>query len=116
MKRFSFLILLLSATPVYAEDGLTLTGSTRVRYEMIDGQPRTGFNESDDLFSFRSVVTGEYRIARLRLGAELYDSRVYGGDTGTPISTNEVNTLELVQAYIGYEMPDPFGAGTKLML
>lgn len=116
MKRFSILILLLPSTPAYAEDGLTLSGNTRIRYETIDGQPRSGFNESDDLLNIRTILTGEYRSGPLRLGAELYDSRVYGGDAGTPVTTNEVNTIELVQAYIGYDMPDAFGTGTKFGL
>ena len=116
MKRFSLTTLLLVSTPAYAEDGLTLSANTRLRYETIEGQPRAGFNESDDLFNIRTIVTGEYRTGRLKIGAELYDSRVYGGDAGTPISTGEVNTLELVQAYVGYDVPDAFGAGTKLGL
>jgi hypothetical protein len=116
LKRFSLPVLLLVSTPAYAEDGLTLSANTRLRYETIEGQPRTGFNESDDLFNIRTIVTGEYRTGRLKLGAELYDSRAYGGDAGTPITTNEVNTLELVQAYVGYEVPDAFGPGTKLGL
>ncbi len=103
MKRFSFPALLLVSTPAHAEDGLTLSGNTRLRYETIEGQPRAGFNESDDLFNIRTIVTAEYRTGRLRLGAELYDSRVYGGDSGTPITTGEVNTFELVQAYVGYD-------------
>jgi hypothetical protein len=105
LKRFSLVVLLLSSTPTYAEDGLTLSGSSRIRYETIDGQPRTGFNEADDLLNIRTIFTGEYRTGQLRLGAELYDSRVHGGEAGTPITTNEVNTLELVQAYIGYRTP-----------
>lgn len=116
MKRFSLPALLLVATPAYAEDGLTLSANTRLRYETIEGQPRAGFNESDDLFNIRTIVTGEYRSGQLKIGAELYDSRVYGGDAGTPITTGEVNTLELVQAYVGYDIPDAFGPGTKLGL
>lgn len=116
MKRFSLPALVLVATPAYAEDGLTLSANTRLRYETIEGQPRAGFNESDDLFNIRTIVTAEYRTARLRIGAELYDSRVYGGDAGTPITTGEVNTLELVQAYIGYDVPGAFGPGTKIGL
>lgn len=116
MKRFSLPVLLLVAPPAYAEDGLTLGANTRLRYETIEGQPRAGFNESDDLFNIRTIVTAEYRTGRLRLGTELYDSRVYGGDAGTPITTGEVNTLELVQAYVGYDVPDAFGSGTKLGL
>lgn len=114
MKRISLSILLIVPTPAFAEDGLSLSGSTRLRYEVIDGQPRAGFNESDDLVSIRTIVTGEYRTGSLRLGAEIYDSRVYGDDAGTPITTGEVNTLELVQAYIGYEVQGAFGPDTKL--
>jgi len=61
LKRISLSILLLVPTPAFAEDGLSLGGSTRLRYEVIDGQPRAGFNESDDLVSIRTIVTGEYR-------------------------------------------------------
>lgn len=116
MKRFLFPALLTSPTASLAEDGLTLGANSRVRYEVIEGQPRVGFNESDDLLNFRTIVTAEYRTGEFRVGAELYDSRVYGGDAGTPITTNEVNTLELVQAYIGYDISEVFGTGTKLAL
>ncbi len=115
MRRFSILLLIVSS-PACADDGLTIGASSRLRYETIEGQPRAGFSESDDLLSIRTIVTTEYRTGRLRLGAELFDSRVYGGDAGTPITTNEVNTLELVQAYVGYEIPDAFGPDTKLGL
>ncbi|PSJ39110.1 hypothetical protein C7I55_16225 [Sphingomonas deserti] len=75
-------------------------GTVRLRYEAIDGQVRPGFNESDDLFSVRTTVFGEYDAGPVRFGAELYDSRAYRADRGTPLGTGEVNTLELVQAYL----------------
>jgi hypothetical protein len=116
LRNYCLLALLIVTTPAHAEDGLTLNSNTRLRYETIQGQPRTGFNESDDLFNIRTIISGEYRTGELRLGAELYDSRVYGGNAGTPVTTGEVNTLELVQAYVGYDAADAFGAGTKLGL
>jgi Alginate export len=117
LKHVSFFIVVpLISAPAFAEEDLTLSANTRVRYERIDGQPRVGFNDSDDLLNVRTIVTGEYRTGNFRVGAELFDSRVYGGDIGTPITTNEVNTLELVQAYIGYDAPNAFGSGTKLNL
>lgn len=91
-------------------------GSTLVRYEVIDGQPRAGFSASEDLLRIRTILTGEYRNGPLRLGAELYDSRAYGDDAGPPITTGEVNAPELVQAYVGDEVPGAFGADTKLGL
>ena len=103
--------------PVYAQearDGLNVTGEVRLRYEAIDGQARAGFNKSDDLLNARTAVLAEYRAGRLRAGMELYDSRVWGEGIGTPVSTNEVNALEPVQAYVGADVPNAFGDGSSL--
>ena len=35
----------------------------------------------------------------------MWDSRVYWGNDGSPVSTNEVNALELVQAYAAASIP-----------
>lgn len=98
------------------ESPLKMSGSVRARYEVIDGQPRVGFNDSDDLFNLRTIVTAEYDAGPVRFGAELYDSRGYGSDIGALVTTNEVNTLELVQAYVGATIDAPFGKGSKLDL
>ena len=116
MRYLSLPLLLALSSPAFAEDGLTVTGSVRLRYESIDGQARTGFNDSDDLLNLRSIVGAEYRRGGFRIGGELYDSRVYGDDPGTPVTTGEVNTFELVQAYVGYDIPDAFGKETRLGL
>jgi len=102
------------STSARAEDGLQLSGTSRIRYEVIDGQPRTGFNASDDLLNLRTTLAADYRKGGLRLFAELWDSRVYAEDAGTPVTTGEVNTLEPVQAFVSYEAPDAFGRGTRL--
>jgi hypothetical protein len=97
-------------------DGLSVSGSVRLRYEAIGGQARTGFDSSDALFDIRTQILAEYRGEDVRIGAELFDSRAYGADPGTPISTNEVNTFELVQAYVAGDITEPFGKGSKLTL
>ncbi len=108
---------LVPSAPVCAsEDAFTLSGSVRLRFEEIDGQPRVGFDRADSLFNARTQVLGEYRSGQFRVGAEIFDSRVYGADPGTPISTNEVNAVELVQAYVATDILDPFGRGSKLTL
>jgi hypothetical protein len=91
-----------------------LSGSVRLRYETIDGQARAGFDADDSLTNIRTQLLAEYQADGWRLGAELFDSRVWGEDPGTPISTNEVNALELVQAYVAHEWKDPFGKGSRL--
>lgn len=114
------------SAPVCAEDppprlpkdeALELSGSHRARFETIDGQARTGFNSSDDLFSFRTILTADYHITPdVHVVAELWDSRAYNGNRGTPISTGEVNTLEPAQAYIGVTLPGALGKGSKIDL
>jgi hypothetical protein len=49
----------------------------------------------------------------IRVVAELYDSRVWGADPGTPLTTNEVNALELVQAYVSADLGAALSKGTK---
>lgn len=105
------------AVPTQAQgEGLSFSGSVRLRYETIDGQARAGFDSDDSLLNVRTQIFGEYRGDGFRIGAELFDSRAYGADPGTPISTNEVNALELVQAYVVGDIAEPLGKGSKLTL
>lgn len=83
-----------------------VSGTMRLRYEALDGQVRPGFNASDDLISLRTTLFGEYRRGPLRLGAEMYDSRAWGANRRSPVSTGEVNTFELVQAYAALDGKD----------
>lgn len=114
------------AAPASAEDppprppkdeALELSGSHRARFETIDGQGRAGFNSSDDLFSFRTILTADYHITPdVHVVAELWDSRAYNANRGTPISSGEVNTLEPAQAYIGVALPGALGEGSRIDL
>ncbi|WP_368039850.1 alginate export family protein, partial [Sphingomonas bacterium] len=97
-------------------DGLRVQGSSRIRYETITGQPRIGFNPADDLFNIRSTLLAEYRTGRVRIGGELWDSRVYGENARTPVSTGEVNALELIQAYVAADLPGVLGKGSTVNL
>lgn len=114
VRHFLTLAALLFPIPAFADDALSLSGSTRVRYENIEGQPRAGFNSSDDLLSVRTILYADYHSGDWRFEAELYDSRAYSSDSGTPLTTADVNAIELVQASIRYEASDAFGPGTKL--
>ena len=95
-----------------APEGLTVSGSARARYEVLDGQVRPGFGTGEDLLVLRTILTAEYRTGPLRLGGELYDSRAYGADRGGVLSSNDVNALEPVQAYVGLDLGPVFGRGS----
>ncbi|RAK51430.1 hypothetical protein DJ018_15950 [Phenylobacterium deserti] len=87
------------ALAAQADEGWSFSGSMRLRHETVDNQVRPGFNQSEDLVSLRTTLGAEYNSGPLTLAAEMYDSRVFKGDRRSPISTNEVNTFEVVQAY-----------------
>jgi len=93
----------MSATPAVAQDrdGFDLSGTIRLRYEAIANQPRAGFGQDDDLVNLRTTLLAKYQSGPFTIGAELWDSRVYADDATTPVTTGEVNTFELVQAWVG---------------
>lgn len=105
-----------SAAAQEASDGFAVSGTARLRYEAITGQPRAGLNTADDLVNLRTTLLAEYRDGPVRVAAELWDSRVYGGDDGTPITTNEVNTVELVQAFVEVRSKGLLGNGSTASL
>ena len=94
-------------------ENLKASGSVRLRYEALDGQPRAGLPESDEQLALRSTLFAEYDTGVLRVGGELYDSRAWLNEPGDALSANEVNTFELVQAYLARDVDGPFGDGSK---
>jgi hypothetical protein len=114
------LALLLASVPAAAQtqppapEGLSLSGNARIRYEALEGQARAGLDDRIDLFSLRTVLTADYRAGPIRLGAELWDSRAWGGHPGEAIGTGEVNTLEPVQAFVAADLGAVLGRGSKL--
>lgn len=115
----SSLALLLAPIPVAAQtqppapDGLSLSANVRARYEALEGQARAGLDDRMDIVSLRTVLTADYRAGPIRLGAELWDSRVWGGHPGEAIGTGEVNTLEPVQAFVAADLGPLLGRGSK---
>ena len=93
-------------------EGLSVTGSLRLRAEAIEGQARAGANTDDALVESRFQVRATWRHQAIRLVAELNDSRAWGANSGTPLGTGEVNTLEPVQAYVQADLGQVLGQGT----
>ncbi len=113
------LCLLAAANPALAQtvpEGLSVSGSVRLRYEAIENQARAGFNADDELVNLRTQVKLVWKRNAIRFVTEVYDSRVWGANTGTPLTTNEVNTLEPVQAYLQADLGPVLGKGTTTSL
>ena len=90
-----------------AEPGLRVSGSVRLRAETIANAPRAGVTPSDDLLNLRTRIFAETDAGGWTIGGEFYDSRVFGADDDSTVTTNEVNAAELVQLYARR----PFAAG-----
>lgn len=92
-----------------AEPGLKVSGSIRVRQEMLDGQYRPGFDDRDDVLVMRSSLFAEWSTGTWRIGGELSDSRAYDTDAGSALSVNDVNAFEPAQAYVARDFDRLFG-------
>ena len=84
------------------KDLLTITGSIRVRYELLEGQFRPGLPSRDDAITAQTAIAADYRTGPWHLSAELIDARAYLVDAPGAVSTSEVNALELSRASISY--------------
>lgn len=98
---------------VGAPADLQLSGSFRARLETLSGQSRVGLDTNFNLASLRSNVFAEYHRDWFRIGGELWDSRAYPQEPTSGVSSNDVNALELVQAYVGADFGSPFGTGSS---
>jgi hypothetical protein len=116
----------LPAAPAFAEDAagplqqaigdpddLSISASVRVRYESLANQFRPGLKENADIVVIRSTLAAEYDAGPVRIGGELIDARAYSADRNGSVGTGEVNALELVQAYVGLDLDDALGKGSK---
>jgi hypothetical protein len=114
MHRLICLALLAPVAATAADDSFRFSGTARARYESLSGQPRLAFKEADQWVSLRTTLAAEYGTGPLRFAGEVQDSRAYLADRRSTISTNEVNALELTQAYVSADLGTPFGAGSAL--
>lgn len=106
------------SNPLYAALGSpadwTISGSVRVRLEGIDDQFRPApAAESDAFLSLRTTLFAEYHPGPLRIGAELFDSRGYLEKDNSSVGTTEINAVELGQAYVGLDLGQSLGAGSR---
>jgi hypothetical protein len=99
------------ATP----DWLTLGGTYRVRYETLNNSYRAGATGgSDDILIERLLLNARIEVGQFFADVELEDSRQQLADSGTPLGTDFVNTLEPLQAYLGMRFSDAFSRGDRL--
>ncbi|MBX5463786.1 MAG: alginate export family protein [Steroidobacteraceae bacterium] len=95
-------------------DPWSFGGSYRTRYETLDGGFRARSSGSDELLVGRLLVNARFTGSRFYAGVELEDSRQRLADSGTPLGTDVVNTLEPLQGYVGMRFGDARSNGGGL--
>lgn len=91
---------------------LDLKFSLLSRFEFLDGQFRRANNgTSDQLFTSRFLMDGEYQRESFRLHFEIADTRLALADAGTPVNARTGGALDLQQLYATWRWDDAF-AGT----
>ncbi len=106
----------LTPAAAWAQD-LKVSGSVRVRYEAIEGQPHAGFGVTDEQLAIRSAILAEYDPkGPLTFGVQLQDSRVYLAKAGGSVNNGDVNAFEVNQAYLALDLGAAMGQGTKTRL
>ena len=103
-------------TAIGDPDDFTLSGTFRARLETLDNQFRPGLDRSETILSLQTTVKAEYDAKPIRIGAEIMDSRVYFDEAGTALSSNDVNSLDLVQGYLGLDLGGALGRGSSTNL
>lgn len=95
---------------------LTLTAEVRMFAETIEGQFRPApAPKSDSLISFRTLIGAQYDLGGVKIVGELDDARGYLEKRSSSVGTTEINALELLQAYVAFDLDDrliPSGKNT----
>lgn len=102
--------------PKKDETGLIVTASSRLRYETVDGRPRPGYATAEDALELRTGVAVEYGPGPLAIGGEIVDSRAYLTGKQTQIGRDDVNAVELPQAYFKLRLGDALRHGTAFSI
>ena len=118
IKFWLFAALASVASPVLAEDmpAFDISAAVRLRYETINGQARAGLPPSEDLVNLRTILRTRYKKGPVTLALDVWDSRVFSAARPSAVSSNEVNTLEPVQANIGIDFKGPGATSGNLTI
>ena len=84
------------------ENGFSLNGSHRTRFENLTENLRVGKSENDQVLVMRTILNGQFQSDGFNAQLELMDSRQELADRDSIIGTGTVNSLDILQANIGY--------------
>ena len=92
------------------------SGVQRSRYETIDEQFGNGLSGADHVLALQTSLMFDLKLEKLQFFGELMDSRAELNDEQSAVGTFLVNTLEPIQAYAAWTLPDSLQEGGKSTL
>lgn len=102
---FSALLPLLCISPEVVgqeHEVFSFDGSYRLRYESLQNGFRTGASGSDHILVSRLLLSLKANGDHLFGELEIKDARAWLDDASSPLGTDDVNTLEPIQAWVGW--------------
>jgi hypothetical protein len=109
-SSFVLLALITASHLANANDQLSwsVDGSYRLRYESLDNSYRANSAGGDQILASRLLTKITANIKQLSGAIELQDSRAWLDDSGTPLGTDDINTLEPIQAWLSWNQSESF--------
>lgn len=99
--KLPLLILIFSMSALSAVE-IRVSGESRIRYESLDGQYRSGREGSDQLLPLRTLLKLKTGPESFEGVLEIHDARTYLDDEGSPLSTSFVNTHDVLQLHVDW--------------
>lgn len=111
LPLFSSSLVLLMTTPaaLAAENSIwSFDGSARLRYENLQNTVRANTSGDDQVLVSQVLLNLGMEHDNLIAGFELSDQRAWMHDSGTPLGTDDINALEPINAWVGWQQDDTF--------
>ena len=105
------------AKAVNIPEWISITGEHRTRYEFLNNQFRSDSLGSDQILSLRTLVQTDLRFSKtFRIHLELQDARAELADMGSRMNSSIVNSAELLEANVVWEVKNLFSEGSQSTL
>jgi len=96
------------------DNGFSLSGSHRSRFENLENNIRVGKSENDQVLTMRTILNGQYQSDGFSAQLEVMDSRQEFADFDSIIGTGTVNSLDILQANVGFNIGAKQQSSVKL--
>lgn len=97
-------------------DNVRLGLTHRSRYETLTNNVRLNSSRNDQQLALQTALTAGVKFDGFSANFELMDSRAELTDSGSLVNNGVVNSLELLQANLQFDLPGEFGNATHKLL